>query len=171
MATQLNIPGPTVVEVRFPPSDTWVLLGRTDNDNLPSVQIQDTHKEIKSILSGDMPAEVILTGTTAKIAVALVEWDLQVLTDIFSQQRGTGNAVVFKDAAKVGRRLIQQGGTFELRIKSESQNMYLRFPAVYFSVDSMQDSQWGNRERVITLQFTAIPESELDLLYSEGYST
>jgi hypothetical protein len=159
MASLFYIAGPTYIQVNA------ALLGRTDNDNLPSVQFQDPHKEIKTILSGDMPAEVILMGTTAKVAVALVQWDEATLDSLITTQRG--NATVGKYAT-VGRRLVTQTGTFSLSIISVDTGMAFTFPRAYLAVDGVQDSQWGNRERVLTLNFHAIPDEDGDLYIYSG---
>jgi len=163
MATTIQVAGPTQIIVnRGGESATNEVLGYSDNDNLPSITFTDNLHEIKTVLSGNVPEEIVLTGTTARISMALVKWDEDVLAKLLKQQRKKYND------ATVGRKLIATAtnatSTFLIRIASVETNsgvplMYYDFPACYMVNDGVVDSQWGNRERVMTLSFQAIPKS------------
>jgi hypothetical protein len=159
MASSFFIAGPTVVRVAIGSSATFADLGYSDNDNLPSVQLTDNHHEVKTVLSGNVPEEIVLTGTSARITLALVKWDQVVLETILSQQRGaTSNSTV--------GRIVQVGvNTFRVKIivaAAGGTTAYL-FNTCYLQPDGMGDSQWGNRERVLTLNISAIPDSSNDI--------
>lgn len=152
MATTIQVAGPTKIVVSVPAADS--ILGYSDNDNLPSITFTDNQHEVKTVLSGNVPEEIVMTGTSARISVALVKWDENVLGELLAQQRGAYNY------GTVGRRLT--GGatpaTFSLKVESVGNvtNLY-EFGAVFLMSDGIVDSQWGNRERVLTLNFMAIP--------------
>ena len=141
----LQIPGPTVVKIGSS------ILGYSDNDNLPQIQFTDNHHEVKTVLSGNVPEEVVLQGTQAKIAVALVKWDPDVLTTLLTTTRGSATQ------ATVGRRVIADSGAVTLVIASVSQTTNYSFGHAFLQAESVGDAQWGNRERVLTLNFYAIP--------------
>jgi hypothetical protein len=154
MAATLYIAGPTVVEWQSAQGQAWAVLGYSDNDNLPAVQFTDNHHEVKTVLSGAVPEEVVLLGMTARISVALVKWDgseLEALTDW--QRSATGSAVV-------GRRIVADNAWVAIRIASIGNSQTYSFMRCYLQTDSIGDSQWGNRERVLTLAFTAIPDAD-----------
>lgn len=158
MATTIQVPGPTKVEVNL--SSSWLLLGYSDNDNLPSIQFTDHLHEIKTVLSGAVPEEIVTQGTEARISVTLVKWDESYLSQLLADQRGTATV------SPVGRRLISAGGYFGLRIASVGGTSKYEFDYSYLPQDSVGDSQWGNRERVLTLNFKAIPNPTNNTLYS-----
>jgi hypothetical protein len=151
MATQIFVAGPTTIKIGAS------VLGLTDNDNLPAIQFTDFNHEVKVVDRGQAPAEVVMQGTVARISVALVKWDAAILATALSAQRGAATA------SDPGFRLVDQGGTFELKI--EGANGSYEFPVAYFQPDGVQDSQWGNRERVLTLAFMAIPNAS-NVLYT-----
>lgn len=154
MATTLFIPGPTVVSIGAD------ILGYSDNDTLPAISFTDYHHEVKTVLSGNAPEEVVMQGTVAKIAVALVKWDQAVLTSLLTTARGgSGTTPV------VGRRVIADTGYFLLTIESVAGNGSYEFSHAYLQPESVGDSQWGNRERVLTLNFSAIA-ADGDPLYA-----
>jgi len=156
MATTIQVPGPTVVYIG------GSVLGYSDNDTLPSITFTDHMREIKTVQSGEAPEEVVLTNTTARISVSLVKWDEAILTTLLETQRGggeVGNTVV-------GYRLIGEAAYSALSISSVSNAQDYTFEVAYLMNDGVQDSQWGNRERVLTLNFTAIPNPATNLLYT-----
>jgi len=154
MATTIQVPGPTVVSVGES------VLGYSDNDTLPSITFTDHIREIKTVQSGEAPEEIVLTNTTARVSVSLVKWDETVLSAFLGTQRGEeGNTTV-------GRRLIGGSGTTALTIKSVSTTTQYVFETAFLPNDGVQDSQWGNRERVLTLNFMAIPNPEDNLLFT-----
>jgi hypothetical protein len=155
MPVALFVPGPTVIEVNI--TGSFVVLGYSDNDNLPSMQASDNHHEIKTVLSGAVPEEIVLTGTAARISLALVKWDQTVLEALLAKQRGASNI------ATVGRRLVSGNATFKLRVRSVSGTAAYEFGRCYLQQDGHGDSQWGNRERVCTLNISAIPDAENEL--------
>ena len=158
MASSFFIAGPTVVRVAIGASATFADLGFSDNDNLPSVQLTDNHHEVKTVLSGNAPEEIVLTGTSARITLALVKWDQDVLNTLLAQQRGAANN------STVGRVVQVGGNVFRLKIiKADLSSMSYLFNICYLQPDGMGDSQWGNRERVLTLNISAIPDSVNDI--------
>jgi hypothetical protein len=146
MATAIYVPGPTVVKIGAS------ILGYSDNDNLPQIQFTDHHHEIKTVLSGAVPEEVVLQGTHARIAIALVKWDNDVYQTMLADQRGAAATTT------VGRRIVAASAYFSLTIESVNGTSEYVFPVSYLQPESISDSQWGNRERVLTLNFMAIPD-------------
>ena len=151
MAVALFIAGPTRIDIDT--TGSFVELGFSDNDNLPSVQLTDHHHEVKSVLSGNVPAAVVLTGTSARITLALVKWDAATLAALLAMQRGAYND------STVGRKLVSGLFTFGLKIRAVDGSMAYTFARCYLQPDGMGDSQWGNRERVLTLNISAIPDT------------
>jgi len=145
MSALIYVPGPTVVLVN------GSTLGYSDNDTLPSISFTDFQHEVKTVQSGQVPEEIVLQGTMANISVSLVKWDAAVYSALLADQRGTYNV------SPVGRRLVSSGGTFPLVIDSLSTTQQYSFTAAYLKQDGVTDAQWGNRERVLTLNFAAIP--------------
>lgn len=148
------VAGPTVVKVTIGESES--ILGYSDNDNLPSISFTDHQHEIKTVLSGAVAEEIVLQGTSARIALALVKWDQTVFQSLLANQRGA------QTVTTVGRRIIGATAYCGLKIISAATGatMSYSFTRAYLSTDSFTDSQWGNRERVLTLNFSAIPQSD-----------
>jgi len=144
MALALHIAGPTTIQVDV--GAGYTTLGYSDNDNLPSVQFTDHIHEVKTVASGMMPEEVVVLGTTATISVALIKWDKVVLDGLLTLQRGASYGLV-------GTTIIASGQTFGVKIYTPTQSY--TFPTCYLQSNSVGDSQWGNRERVLTLGFNA----------------
>jgi hypothetical protein len=157
--TTIQVPGPTIVEVNLTGS-TWVALGYSDNDNLPSIQFTDHMHEVKTVLSGAVPEELVMQGMEARISVALVRWDQANLALVLADQRGTANV------SPVGRRIIGNTAFFGMRVKSAAGTQGYSFTHAFLPNDGIGDSQWGNRERVLTLNFRAIPNPADNVLYS-----
>jgi hypothetical protein len=157
MPTNLFIPGPTEISVNT--AGSFVTLGYSDNDNLPAVQFTDNHHEVKTVIGGAVPVELVLTGTSARISVALVKWDSAVLSGLLAKQRGTYNS------AAVGTTMVAGVKTFGVRIESIATGQAFEFTRCYLQPDGYGDSQWGNRERVLTLAFSAIPNGS-NILYT-----
>jgi hypothetical protein len=149
MATVLHIPGPCVISVNN--GSGFVELGYSDNDNLPQVSFTDNHHEVKTVLSGNVPEEIVLTGTSARISVALVKWDNTALAAMLLRVRGAATAGV------VGQRIIADANYLGIKIANATAAQVYQFDRCYLQPDSVQDSQWGNRERVLTLAWNAIP--------------
>lgn len=155
MPATFQIAGPTMVQVDT--TGTYANLGFSDNDNLPSIQLIDNHHEVKTVSSGNVPAEIVLTGTSARISLALVKWDETKLDLLLALQRGVSNS------AAVGRVLVSGGFTFGIKITSLNNGMTYQFDRCYLQADGHSDSQWGNRERVLTLNIAAIPNSSEEI--------
>lgn len=150
MPALIYVPGPTAIYVNTS------LLGYSDNDNLPTIQFTDHHHEIKTVQSGNVPEEVVLQGTHARISVALVKWDNAIYQAMIADQRGAATITT------VGRRIVGNSGFFPLQIRSVGGTSQYTFPVAYLQPESIGDSQWGNRERVLTLNFMAIPNTAVD---------
>lgn len=155
MAVAIFVPGPTKVQVDT--TGTYADLGYSDNDNLPTIQLTDNHHEIKTVLSGAVPEEIVLTGTSARLTLALVKWDNTVLQALLAKQRGASNDSV------VGRVLVANSFTFGIKIVSVGGTQAYQFDRCFLQPDGMGDSQWGNRERVLTLNLMAIPNASNDI--------
>jgi hypothetical protein len=151
MATTIQVPGPTGV---YGGAAGTTLFGYSDNDNLPTITVTDHQHEIKTVLSGNAPEEVVQVGLTARISVALVKWDESTINTMLVANRGS----TVQGKAAVGTRLVGQSKTFKLVVKSEGTGGQYEFPRAYVVSDGQIDSQWGNRERVLTLNFMAIPD-------------
>lgn len=144
MAALIYVPGPTQVIIN------GSTIGYSDNDNLPAIQFTDFQHEVKTVLSGQAPEEVVLQGTVARISLALVKWDASVYNTLLATQRGSYNA------SPVGRRIISDNASVELQIDSISGTQNYTFEHAFLQPEGTGDSQWGNRERVLTLNFMAI---------------
>ena len=157
MATAIFVPGPTAIYVNTGSGLTE--LGLSDNDNLPSIQFTDYQHDVRTVTSGAVPEEIVLQNSEAAVTVALVKWDEAVLSALLSDQRGaTFNTTV-------GRRLVAGNGFFALQIRSVAAGQPgYTFSHAFLRQDSMGDSQWGNRERVLTLNFRCIPNPTTNVL-------
>ena len=157
MATAIYVPGPTTIYVNTGAGLTE--LGLSDNDNLPSIQFTDHQHDVKTVTSGAVPEEIVLQNTEAAVTVALVKWDATVLSNLLTDQRGAAFTTT------VGRRLVSGGGFFALQIRSVAGgNPGYTFSHAFLRSDSVGDSQWGNRERVLTLNFRCIPDPSTNVL-------
>lgn len=157
MATAIYVPGPTTIYVNTGAGLTE--LGLSDNDNLPSIQFTDHQHDVKTVTSGAVPEEIVLQNTEAAVTVALVKWDDVVLNNLLIDQRGAAYTPV------VGRRLVSGNGFVGLQIRSVAAgNPGYTFTHAFLRSDSVGDSQWGNRERVLTLNFRCIPNPSTNVL-------
>jgi hypothetical protein len=156
MATTIQVPGPTTVQ--FLRDNTgagsWTTLGYSDNDNLPSIQFTDHQHEIKTSLSGAVPEEIVRQGTDARIACALVKWDELQFERLITFARGD-NGVLFTTPGTRVVGVVDSGFLFSLRLLGSDGSSWV-FRNVYLQQESVSDSQWGNRERVLTLGFRTI---------------
>lgn len=153
MPATIQVPGPTIIQIAT--ATTFVDLGYSDNDTLPTIQITDHQHDVKTVLSGDVPEEVVLRGIEARIAVALVKWDETNLAAMLNDMRGGASPGI----SVVGRRIVSAGASFQLKIASVGGTQSYLFPVSFLQADGHGDSQWGNRERVLTLNFRAIPNA------------
>lgn len=157
MATTIQVPGPSVIQFSLSNSGTsWTTLGYSDNDNLPSVQFTDHSHEIKTSISGALPEEIVLLGSEARIACALVKWDEEAFLELLAHVRDpeNGNALF----ATPGTRVVgtsDAGALFSLKLLGSDSSSWI-FRNVWVPQDFVGDSQWGNRERVLTLAFRTI---------------
>lgn len=163
MPIALYVPGPTIISVDTASSGTYTELGRSDNDNLPSIAFTDHRHEVKTVSSGAVAEEIVMQNTEAIVTVALVKWDADVLVTLLGDMRGSATTPV------VGRQLVAAGGFFGLRIRSVAAgNPGYTFTHAFLRSDSVSDSQWGNRERVLALNFHCIPNPATNALYTYG---
>jgi hypothetical protein len=151
MAKTIQVPGPTIVQYILANTGTgWLDLGYADNDNLPSIQFTDHQQEIKTSVSGAVPEEIVLTGSEARISCALVKWDETNFASLLSYVRGG------QDYSIPGARIVGTTDTpnrlISLRLLGADTSNWV-FRNVYVQTEFVGDSQWGNRERVLTLAF------------------
>lgn len=158
MPATIQVPGPTTVSISI--SGTYAVLGYSDNDTLPSIQFTDHTHDVKTVLSGNVPEEIVTQGTEARISVSLVKWDESVLANLLADQRATANV------SPVGRRIVASTAFFGVKIASVGQTQNYAFTHCHLTGDSVGDSQWGNRERVLTLNFRAFPNPTDGTLYA-----
>jgi hypothetical protein len=158
MAMAIYVPGPTIINVATT-AGTYVALGYSDNDNLPSIQFTEHLHEVKTVTSGASPEEMVAQNIEASVTVSLVKWEDSVLATLLADQRGAA----YNNT--VGRRLVSNNAFFGLQIRSvaASQPGYT-FTHAFLRPDSVGDSQWGNRERVLTLNFRCIPNPSDNVL-------
>lgn len=156
MASTLQIAGPCEILVG------GTQLGYSDNDNLPSVSFTDHVHEVKTVLSGANPEEIVTHGTSARISLALVKWDQAVLNTLLLAARGATQGTSVVGQLQIGGSNMQ---TVVLRSVGGSPTAQYSFPFCYLTGDAITDSQWGNRERVLTLTFNAIPNAS-NVLYT-----
>lgn len=154
MPATIQVPGPSVVKIGAN------ILGYSDNDTLPTISFTDHQHDVKTVLSGDVPEEIVLRGTEARISVALVKWDETYLASMLATQRGAAGS------SPVGRRIIGSSASFALSIESVGGTQKFAFSTAFLMPDGQNDSQWGNRERVLTLNFRAIPATAGGTLYT-----
>lgn len=158
MATAIFVPGPTSIYVATT-AGNYVQLGFSDNDNLPSIQFTDHQHDVRTVTSGAVPEEIVLQNTEAMVTVALVKWDENILENLLIDQRGSAFTT------SVGRRLVGSNGFFGLRIRSVASGLPgYTFTHAFLRQDGMADSQWGNRERVLSLNFRCIPDPVTNVL-------
>lgn len=158
MPMAIYVPGPTIINVATT-AGTYLALGYSDNDNLPSIQFTEHLHEVKTVTSGASPEEMVAQNIEASVTVSLVKWDDTILNNILVDQRGAA----YNNT--VGRRLVSSNGFFGLQIRSvaAAQPGYT-FTHAFLRPDSVGDSQWGNRERVLTLNFRCIPDPATNVL-------
>ena len=158
MPMAIYVPGPTIINVATT-AGTYVPLGYSDNDNLPSIQFTEHLHEVKTVTSGASPEEMVAQNIEASVTVSLVKWDDTILNNILVDQRGAA----YNNT--VGRRLVSNNAFFGLQIRSvaATQPGYT-FTHAFLRPDSVGDSQWGNRERVLTLNFRCIPNPSTNVL-------
>jgi hypothetical protein len=159
MATTLQISGPTSVSVALTGGTS--ILGYSDNDTLPSLQFNDMMHEVKTVLSGNAPEEIVTQGQTARISLALVKWDEAILNNLLIQARSTaaGNS-------SVGGRIVADTRYFGTLITATIGGSGYEFTHCYLQPDGVGDSQWGNRERVLTLNIVAFPDPSSGILFT-----
>lgn len=157
MATAIFVPGPTIINVAVG-AGAWTALGYSDNDTLPSITFTDNYHEVKTVASGVAPEEIVLQNITAVVSVALVKWDATILGDVLEDFRGGGKYKATVGRQIIGDNAIASRGTFGLQIRSVSNgNPAYTFTHAMLRNDGVSDAQWGNRERVMTLNFYCIP--------------
>jgi hypothetical protein len=155
MAATIQVAGPTVVYIGED------ILGYSDNDNLPAVAFSDFIHEVKTVMSGAVPEELVLQNTSATITLTLVKWDEAIYEGMLTTQRGVYNTTT------VGSQLVSGSHTFALSLESVSGNATYTFNRCYIQPDGISDAQWGNRERTLTLTIKAIPDQDNELfIYS-----
>lgn len=154
----IQVAGPTTISISLD-GGAYTILGYSDNDNLPSVAFTDHQHEIRTVLRGAVAEEVVTQGTSARIALALVKWDEDILVNLLTEQR------VAAGTSTVGSRLVQGARTFALKIAGATGSKIYIFNMCYILSDGVNDSQWGNRERVLTLNIAAIPDGS-NILYT-----
>ena len=151
MATAIFVAGPTSIFVNV--GAGYVELGQTDNDSLPQVTYSDYIHEIKTVSSGATPEEMVVQNTSATITVTLVKWDAAVLTSLQTRQRGAAFS------STVGRLLVQDGGTFGVKIAPATVNKTgYTFGRCFVIGEGFTHSQFGNVEQRMGLTFRAIPD-------------
>jgi hypothetical protein len=153
MPETIQVPGPTKIQYLLANAGTdWETLGYSDNDNLPSVQFTDHQHEIKTSISGAVPEEIVLLGAEARIACALVKWNERAFDEITTHVRG-GETFAIPGTRVVGNETA--GRLFSLKLLGSDGSSW-EFRNVWVTQDFVGDSQWGNRERVLTLSFRTI---------------
>jgi hypothetical protein len=161
MPIALFVPGPTIIAIDTANNGTYTELGRSDNDNLPSLSFTDHRHEVKTVSSGAVAEEIVMQNTEAVVTCALVKWDDAILAALLNDNRGAQATPV------VGRQLVASSGYFGLRIRSIAQgNPGYTFTHAFIRSDGVSDSQWGNRERVLALNFHCIPNPSNNTLYT-----
>ena len=151
MATAIFVAGPTSIFVNV--GAGYVELGQTDNDSLPQFTYSDYIHEIKTVSSGATPEEMVVQNTSATITVTLVKWDAAVLTSLQTRQRGAAFS------STVGRLLVQDGGTFGVKIAPATVNKTgYTFGRCFVIGEGFTHSQFGNVEQRMGLTFRAIPD-------------
>lgn len=152
MATAIFVSGPTEIQVNT--GSGYVVLGESDNDNLPQITFSDNIHEIRTVSSGQAPEEMVVQNITATITVTLVKWDSAYYGNLLADQRGAAYQ------ATVGRLLVNNNGTFSIKItpKTAGKTSYA-FERCYMIGDSVVQSQFGNVEQRLALTFKAIPNA------------
>jgi hypothetical protein len=151
MALSIFVAGPCKIQVAL--GGAYSDLGYTDNDNLPQITYTDNIHEVKTVASGAVAEELIVQNSKAVISATLVKWDASVWSSLLQRQRGAAYA------ATVGRMLVNDSGTFGVKILPTQQaKTYYAFARCYLLGDAVAHSQFGNVEQRLGLTFQAIPD-------------
>jgi hypothetical protein len=75
MTAIYNVAGPVRVEVQNPGASTWLLLGYTDNDEMPEIDEEYFTRRHSATDVGAEPGVEINMGMIALINVTLIKWD------------------------------------------------------------------------------------------------
>lgn len=163
MPTAILVSGPTKIE--WNNGSGWFDLGFTDNDNLPQISWNDHSHEVRTVVSGATPEEIILHNTEAAISFTLVRFDPAELVALEARQRGAVGTTT------VGRRLVNDNGTFGIRITplTVGRTQY-SFGRCFMAPNALVRSQFGNVELRAGLTIKAIPDAN-NLLYSTATTT
>lgn len=140
MATAFHIDGPC--EVLY----DGVVLGITDNDDLPSFQLTQAQKEIKSVSGGDIPTAIFMASASVNISFTLVKWDDAVLNTLLGQIGGLFTIPAY--TPDVGRQIVGKPLLFR---RSPSNTSIVLFPNTMLRTDAISQSRFGNVERRLTL--------------------
>jgi hypothetical protein len=149
MATSLHIDGPC--EVVY----DGTVLGITDNDDLPSFQLTQMQKEIKSVSGGDVPTAHFATGSSMSISLTLVKWDDVVLHDLLLQIGAMANGPLGYSPI-VGIEIVGK----HLTLKKIGGTRIITFPNTMLRPDAISQSRFGNVERRMTIHAIAYPEGD-----------
>lgn len=161
MATSIFVAGPTTITVNI--GGTVSVLGYTDNDSLPQMTFTDNIHEIKTVASGAVPEEMVVTNTSAIITATLVKWDSTIFTNLITRQRGQ------EGTPTVGRLLINGSGTFGVSIiPVASGKTSYTFSTCYLVGDAINHSNFGNVEQRLGLTFKAIPLPSTNVLFTKA---
>lgn len=109
MAVILNVTGPHQILWAAAGSTPTTALGRADNDDLFSIDIEYKYQDIYTNELGQNPANAILMGATAFVSFTLVTYDPSELATLFqSLDARTGTGFLFP---QVGALAIPSSGT------------------------------------------------------------
>jgi hypothetical protein len=157
MATSLHIDGPC--EVVY----DGTVLGITDNDDLPSFQLTQMQKEIKSVSGGDVPTAHFATSSSISISLTLVKWDDAVLNTLLTQIGSFGGGPIGYGPI-IGIEIIGK----ELSLRRIGGSAIITFPNTMLRPDAISQSRFGNVERRLTIHAIAYPDTGLGALFYLG---
>lgn len=157
MATSLHIDGPC--EVVYDGD----VLGITDNDDLPSFQLTQTQKEIRTVSGGDVPTAIFATGSSISIGLTLVKWDDAVLNTLLTQIGAMigGPAIYYPS---VGVEIIGK----PLILRHIGGSAIVTFPNTMLRPDAVSQSRFGNVERRLTIHAIAYASPADNELFELG---
>jgi hypothetical protein len=170
MAMTWNTTGPTKVQIALnAASPSWEDLGRTDNENLVRVEVEDHLRSFTRNDLGDMTAEVCVTGSTARVSFALVHWDEDVVEKVFGQFRLSNASATDADEGKygtVGALMVTDDHVFSLRLlTSRSGAKSYTFKYVR-PVQPVGIIDFGNVEKRLVFVLESIPDPTTGKAYA-----
>lgn len=160
MAEAIHVSGPTTISCDLTTGGTFFVIGRTQDDDPPSFDIQTFNRIVKANDTGDAPAEIVHTGKLIVITATLVKFDEDEIGELIARPSADteGKASTIGDLWVAD---IANGvGAFQTRITpTRSGQKVITFPRCYIDgAGGIRELQFGNMEKQIAIQIYAISD-------------